>query len=75
MQTNIQDSAQHERDTFPFWDSVRILDIRYDLSSKPYSKDTAKSRGALSDLIPALTGRVVSAETIITKEPPVDGLR
>ena len=52
------------------------MDIRFDPVFKGvFTKDTAKSRGALSDLISALIGRTVTVETIIANEPPVDDTR
>jgi len=75
METNNQNSAQQERKPFPFKDESRLLDIRYDPVFKAvFTKDTAKSRGALSDLISSLIGRVVEVETIIANEPSVDYL-
>jgi predicted transposase/invertase (TIGR01784 family) len=53
-----------------------VLDIRYDSVFKAvFTRDTAKSRGALSDLISALIGRTVEVETIIANEPPINDLR
>jgi len=76
METNNQNSAQQERKPFPFKDESRILDIRYDPVFKAvFTKDTMKSRGALSDLISSLIGRIVEVETIIANEPAVDDLR
>jgi predicted transposase/invertase (TIGR01784 family) len=40
-----------------------------------FTRDTAESRGALSDLISALIGRAVTVETLIANEPPVDDTR
>jgi predicted transposase/invertase (TIGR01784 family) len=55
---------------------ARILDIRYDPVFKAvFTRDTAESRVALSDLISALIGRVITVETIIANEPPVDDIR
>jgi predicted transposase/invertase (TIGR01784 family) len=52
------------------------LDIRYDPVFKAvFTRDTPKSKGALSDLISALIGRAVKVETIIANEPPIDDLR
>jgi len=76
MKTIYQNSARQERIPFPFEDESRILDIRYDAVFKAvFTKDTAKSRAALSDLISSLIGRVVEVETIIANEPSVDDLR
>jgi len=76
METNNQNSARQGRKLFPFKDESRILDIRYDPVFKAvFTKDTEKSRGALSDLISSLIGRVVEVETIIANEPSIDDLR
>jgi predicted transposase/invertase (TIGR01784 family) len=76
MKNNHQNPAQYEWGPFPFGDGTRILDIRYDPVFKAvFTRDTAKSRGALSDLISALIGRVVKVETITANEPPIDDLR
>jgi predicted transposase/invertase (TIGR01784 family) len=59
-----------------FEGGASILDIRYDSVFKAvFTRDTANSRGALSDLISALIGRTVVVETIIANEPPIDDLR
>jgi hypothetical protein len=76
MQTKNQKPAHYEWGPFPFGDGARILDIRYDPVFKAvFTKNTAKSRGALSDLISALIGRTVTVETIIANEPPIDDPR
>jgi predicted transposase/invertase (TIGR01784 family) len=76
MQTNNQNPAQYEWGPFPFRDGERILDIRYDSVFKAvFTRDTPKSKGALSDLISALIGRAVKVETITANEPPIDDLR
>jgi predicted transposase/invertase (TIGR01784 family) len=76
MQTKNQNPPQYEWGSFPFGDGARILDIRYDAVFKAvFTKDTAESRAALSDLISALIGRAVTVETLIANEPPVDDLR
>jgi len=76
MQTKDQSSAQYEWGPFPFGAGARILDIRYDPVFKAvFTRNTAESRAALSDLISALIGRTVTVETIIANEPPVDDLR
>jgi predicted transposase/invertase (TIGR01784 family) len=73
MNTNKKNPPQNEWGPFPFGDGKRILDIRYDPVFKGvFTKDTAKSRGALSGLISALIGRTVTVETIIANEPPID---
>jgi predicted transposase/invertase (TIGR01784 family) len=65
-----QNPAQYEWGPFPFRDGERILDIRYDPVFKAvFTRDTPKSKGALSDLISALIGRVVSVDTIVANEP------
>jgi predicted transposase/invertase (TIGR01784 family) len=70
MKANSQNPARHERGTFPFGEGTRILDIRYDPVFKAvFTRDTSNSRLALSDLISALIGRVVSVETIVANEP------
>ncbi|MDR2575495.1 MAG: Rpn family recombination-promoting nuclease/putative transposase [Treponema sp.] len=75
MKTNKENPPRNEWGPFPFGDQ-RILDIRYDPVFKGvFTRDTAKSRGALSGLISALIGRTVTVETIIANEPPVDDLR
>jgi predicted transposase/invertase (TIGR01784 family) len=52
------------------------LDIRYDPVFKAvFTRDTPKSKGALSDLISTLIGRAVKVDTIIANEPPIDDLR
>ncbi|MDR2716776.1 MAG: Rpn family recombination-promoting nuclease/putative transposase, partial [Treponema sp.] len=76
MKANNENSAQYERGHFPLGDGTRILDIRYDPVFKAvFTRDTSKSRGALSDLISALIGRTVAVETIVANEPPVDDMR
>jgi len=76
MKTNKENPPQYEWGPFPFADGKRILDIRYDPVFKAvFTKDTAESKAALSDLISALIGRAVTVEAIIANEPPVDDLR
>jgi len=76
MNTNKQNPPRNEWDPIPFGDGQRIMDIRFDPVFKGvFTKDTAKSRGALSGLISALIGRTVTVETIIANEPPVDDTR
>jgi len=76
MNNNKENPPQYEWGPFPFGDGARILDIRYDPVFKAvFTRDTRESRGALSDLISALIGRVITVETIIANEPPVDDLR
>jgi len=70
MKTNKENPSQYEWGPFPFGDGKRILDIRYDEVFKAvFTRDTAESRGALSDLISALIGRAVSVETLVANEP------
>jgi len=77
MKTKIENPAQYEWGPFPFGENgARIFDIRYDPVFKAvFTKETAKSRGALSGLISALIDRTVTVETIIANEPPIDDLR
>ncbi|MDR2717654.1 MAG: Rpn family recombination-promoting nuclease/putative transposase [Treponema sp.] len=76
MKTKNENPAQYEWELFPFGDGTRILDIRYDPVFKAvFTKDTPKSKGALSDLISALIGRTVAVEAIAANEPPIDDLR
>jgi predicted transposase/invertase (TIGR01784 family) len=76
MRTNKENHPQYEWGPFPFGDGQRILDIRYDAVFKAvFTRDTAESRAALSDLISALIGRTVTVETIVANEPPVDDIR
>jgi len=75
MKSQIENPAQYEWGPFPFGDRA-VLDIRYDPVFKAvFTKETTKSRGALSDLISALIGRTVTVETIIANESPIDDLR
>jgi len=71
MKTQIENPAQYEWGPFPFGDDgARIFDIRYDPVFKAvFTKETAKSRGALSGLISALIGRSVVVEEITANEP------
>jgi predicted transposase/invertase (TIGR01784 family) len=76
MENNKENPPQNEWGPFPFGDGARILDIRYDPVFKAvFTRETAESRGALSDLISALIGRTVTVEAIIANEPPVDDIR
>jgi predicted transposase/invertase (TIGR01784 family) len=75
MKTNYKNPPQYEWGPFPFGDGERILDIRYDPVFKAvFTRDNAKSRGALSDLISALIGRIVTVEAIVANEPATDYL-
>ena len=67
--------AQYGWGIFPFGDRA-IPDIRFDPVFKAvFTKETANSRGALSDLISALIGRTVTVEAIIANEPSADDSR
>jgi hypothetical protein len=75
MKTNKENPPQYEWGPFPFGDGRRILDIRYDEVFKAvFTKDTTMSRVALSGLISALVGRVVTVETLVANEPATDYL-
>jgi len=75
MKTEIENPAQYEWGPFPFGDRA-IPDIRYDPVFKAvFTKNTPKSRLALSDLISALIGRTVTVDAITANEPPVDDSR
>jgi predicted transposase/invertase (TIGR01784 family) len=76
MKTNNKNPAQYEWGPFPWGNGERILDIRFDPVFKAvFTRDTAQSRGALSDLISALIGRKVMAEVITANEPAIDDIR
>ena len=76
METNKENPVRYEWGPFPLGEGMSVLDIRYDPVFKAvFTKDTPKSRGALSDLISALIGRTIKVENIIANEPPVDDLR
>jgi predicted transposase/invertase (TIGR01784 family) len=76
METNNQKPIQYEWGPFPFRDGDQVMDIRYDPVFKAvFTKDTYKSRGALSRLISALIGHTVVVEAIIANEPPIDDTR
>jgi len=75
MKTSNHNPPQYECGTFPFGEGTPVLDIRYDPVFKAvFTRDTDKSRGALSDLISALIGRTVIVEAIAANEPPTDYL-
>ena len=75
MKKEIENPAQYERGLFLFGDRA-IPDIRYDPVFKAvFTKETAESRAALSDLISALIGRTVTVEVITANEPPTDDSR
>jgi predicted transposase/invertase (TIGR01784 family) len=76
MKTNNQKQTQSEWKPFPWGDGEQIPDIRYDQVFKAvFTRDTEKSRGALSDLISALIGKTVAVESIAANEPPADDSR
>jgi len=75
MKTEIENPARYEWGSFPFGDGA-VFDIRYDPVFKAvFTKETAKSRSALSHLISALIGRIITVDTIAANEPPIDDLR
>ena len=75
MKTKNQNPV-YEWGPFPFVDGTQVFDIRHDPVFKAvFTKDTAISRTALSDLISAMIGRVITVETITANEPPVSDLR
>jgi predicted transposase/invertase (TIGR01784 family) len=56
-----------------FSEAEELLDLRYDHVFKAvFARNSKASRIALSDLISALIGRIVSVETITANEPPVE---
>jgi predicted transposase/invertase (TIGR01784 family) len=76
MKTNKENPPQYEWGPFPFGDGARILDIRYDPVFKAvFTRDTAESRAALSNLISALIGRTVTVDTVVANEPAIDDIR
>jgi len=75
MKNEKQNHSQCEWESL-FKDEAKILDIRYDPVFKAvFTKNTEKSRFALSDLISSFIGRTVEVETIVANEPPVDDIR
>jgi predicted transposase/invertase (TIGR01784 family) len=59
-----------------FEETDEPIDIRYDNVFKAvFTRNTPASNGALSTLISALIGRVVSVAGINANEPPIDSLR
>ena len=75
IKTKFENPARHEWGPFPFGDRA-VMDIRYDPVFKAvFTKETAESRIALSDLISALIERTVTVETIIANEPAIDDTR
>jgi len=71
MKTEIENPAQNERVPFSFENGARILDIRHEpVFNAVFTRDTAESRGALSDFISTLIGRTITVETIVVNEPP-----
>jgi len=76
MKTEKQNPPQEKWGTFPLGDGRRILDIRYDPVFKGvFTKDTAEARTALSKLVSALIGRVITVDTIIANEPVITDTR
>ncbi|GBU28715.1 hypothetical protein R84B8_02275 [Treponema sp. R8-4-B8] len=76
MKSKIQNSVQYEWGPFPFEGGTQIYDIRHDPVFKAvFTRDTAYSRAALSDLISALIGSVIKVGTITANEPPVSDFR
>jgi len=68
MKTINQKFTQHEWE--PLFSKERILDLRYDMAFKAvFTRDSEKSRLALSDLISSLIGRTVLVDTITANEP------
>jgi predicted transposase/invertase (TIGR01784 family) len=58
-----------------FTETDDLIDIRYDNVFKAvFTKGTAKSQGALADLVSSLIGREVSIVAITANEPPIDNL-
>jgi len=75
IKSKFENPAQYERGLFLFGDRA-IPDIRYDPIFKAvFTKETAESRAALSDLISALIDRTVTVEVITANEPPIDDSR
>jgi hypothetical protein len=59
-----------------FDDTDDLIDICMDNVFKAvFTRNTPESRGALSKLLSALIGRVVSVTNIIVNEPPIDNIR
>ena len=59
-----------------FEENDDLIDIRYDNVFKAvFTKDTPSSKGALSKLVSALTGRELLVTSINANEPPIDNLR
>ena len=76
MQTKGQNPPQNEWGPYPFGDGQRVLDIRYDEVFKSvFTRDNETSRGALSRLISALIGHIVTVETIVANESAIDDTR
>jgi len=76
MLNNTEKTTQYEWGPFPFGDGASVLDIRYDPVFKAvFTRDTLKSRRALSRLVSAYIGKNISVETINANEPPIDDLR
>jgi len=76
MKTKNQNPVQYEWGPFPFEGGTQVFDIRHDPVFKAvFTKNTAISRAALSDLISAMVGRSIVVETITANELPVSDLR
>jgi predicted transposase/invertase (TIGR01784 family) len=59
-----------------FPDDAELIDIRLDNVFKAvFTRETPESRGALSRLLSAITGRDLSVTAIEANEPPIDDLR
>jgi len=75
MENENQNHSQYEWESL-FKDKAKILDIRYDEVFKAvFTKDTEKSRGALSSLVSAFIGKSIEVYAINANEPPVDDTR
>ena len=75
MQTFNQNSVPRGQNPFTAQNGLSVLDIRHDSVFKAvFTRDTPESRGALSSLLSALIGKIVSVETIIANEPPSNGM-
>jgi hypothetical protein len=62
--------------TIRFDDTDDLIDIcRDNVFKAVFTRDTPKSKGALSKLVSALIGRTISVDAITAHEPPVDNLR
>jgi len=69
-QCNVEGHFVEQHELEHLFAQERILDLRYDYAFKAvFTKDTEKSRLALSDLISSLIGRSIVVDTIIANEP------